>query len=450
MTLSIIVTTFNIENYIHQCLESIANQTLSDIEIIVVDDASTDGTRKIIDEFAKKDDRIKTIYFEKNTIGGVSSAANAGLDIATGEYIGFADGDDWYELDMFERLFELASSGDADIAFCNYLEFDESNNQKKVPSDGKKWPDIHSFMEQVNDSDEFKRKLLRLNPVPWRKIYRRTWLEEHKIRFPVGDYFFEDNPFHWQSTILASKIVFDDFIGCYHRINRPGQSMARADKKLLAMYEHHQTILGILNATDSSRFYEQSFGWLVGNTCWIARKMEAEFMQELFFAFKQQVSFYSLDWVTSLLDTSVLGRYGSDLVRTVLANDYEAFCVVAKGKKLKLDNKKRNNKHPPPNTSVNSLFTQSIHTYKTEGFRALLKKIKAYLEYRYNLKTHSFLWVSNRRLLKELQHVKREAQGLKQEVQVLKVALLLQSQERQLNQNYTAKLQEKVSLKDEV
>ena len=78
MTLSIIVTTFNIENYIHQCLESIANQTLSDIEIIVVDDASTDGTRKIIDEFAKKDDRIKTIYFEKNTIGGVSSAANAG------------------------------------------------------------------------------------------------------------------------------------------------------------------------------------------------------------------------------------------------------------------------------------------------------------------------------------------------------------------------------------
>ena len=226
--------------------------------------------------------------------------------------------------------------------------------------------------------------------------------------------------------------------------------MARADKKLLAMYEHHQTILNILNVTDSSRFYEQSFGWLVGNTCWIARKMEVEFMQELFIAFKQQTSFYSLDWVTSLLDTSVLGRYGSDLVRTTLENDYEAFCVVAKGKKPKLDNKQQNNKCPPPNTSVNSLFTQSIHTYKTEGFRALLKKIKAYLEYRYNLKMHSFLWVSNRRLLKELQHVKREAHELKQEVQVLKVAFLLQSQERQSNQNYTAKLQEKVSLKDEV
>ena len=130
------------------------------------------------------------------------------LDIASGDYVGFADGDDWYELDMFERLFELASSGDADIAFCNYLEFDESNNQKKVPSDGKKWPEIHALIGQVNDSDEFRRKLLRLNPVPWRKIYRRTWLEEHKIRFPVGDYFFEDNPFHWQSTILAKTRLY--------------------------------------------------------------------------------------------------------------------------------------------------------------------------------------------------------------------------------------------------
>lgn len=451
MKLSIIVTTFNIENYIEQCLNSIINQTLQDIEIIVVDDASTDQTANIVKEFAKNDSRIKTVIFEQNTIGGVSSAANAGLDIATGDYVGFADGDDWYELDMFERLFELAQSGDAEIAFCNYLEFDESNNQNKVPSDGKKWPDIHSFMGQVNDSDEFKRKLLRLNPVPWRKIYRRTWLEDHKIRFPVGDYFFEDNPFHWQSTVLANKIVFDDFIGCYHRINRPGQSMARADRKLLAMYEHHQTILGILNTTGATKFYEQSFGWLVGNTCWIARKMDDEFMQELFFAFQQQVSSYPLDWAKSLLNTPVLGRYGSDLVNTVLKNDYDAFYVVAKGKRVQSEDKKQNNeRYPPPNTSMNSLVAQSIHTYKTEGLKALLKKIKAYLEYRYNLKLHSFLWVSNRCLLKELDLIKKESKELKQEVQVLKVALLLQQQEHQLAQKTMTKLQNKISVKDEV
>lgn len=451
MKLSIIVTTYNIENYIEQCLKSIVNQTLQDIEIIVVDDASTDNTANLVKDFAQKDSRIKTVIFEQNTIGGVSSAANAGLDIASGDYVGFADGDDWYELDMFERLFELAESDDADIAFCNYLEFDESNNQNKVPSDAKKWPEIQPFIGKTNVSDDFKRKLLRLNPVPWRKIYRRSWLEMHHIRFPVGDYFFEDNPFHWQSTVLASKIVFDDFIGCYHRINRPGQSMARADRKLLAMYEHHQTILDILNTTASSRFYEQSFGWLVGNTCWIARKIEPEFMHELFVMFKQQVLSYPLDWVKSLLNTSVLGRYGSDLVKTIIEDDYEAFYVVAKGKKAKLDNHQPNSdKSPPPNSSINSLVAQSIHTYKSEGLKALLKKIKAYLEYRYNLKLHSFFWVSNRRLLKELQVIKKESKAVKQEVQILKVALLLQQKEHESTQKTMVQRKNKISVEDEV
>lgn len=449
MTLSIIVTTFNIEDYIAQCLESIVNQTIRDIEIIVVDDASTDRTVEVINQFAQKDNRIKTIVFEKNTIGGVSSAANAGLEIATGEYVGFADGDDWYELDMFERLLNKAKDYDADVSFCNYLEFDESLNEKKVPSDGKKWIGIQGFIHQANQSDDFKKLFLRFNPVPWRKIYKRTWLESHQRRFPVGDYFFEDNPFHWQTTILANSIVFDDFIGCYHRLNRPGQSMARADRKLLAMYEHHQTIRGFLQQAHYSQYDEQSVGWLVGNTCWIARKMETLFIPELFTCFKNQLSFYPKDWVASLINTPVFGRYGSDLVKSVLNNDYDAFVIISKGKPLKSDNN-HSPLSPPPNTSTSSLIKQSIHTLKTEGVKSFLHKVKAYLEYRFNLKIHNVFWVSNRTLLREIQVLKTQGKTLQQEVKVLKLALLLQQREQAEQLRKNQEEYAKVNLKDEV
>ena len=120
--ISVIVPIYNVEKYLAKCIDSIINQTLTNIEIILVNDGSTDNSRKIIDKYDKKDSRIKVIH-KKN--GGQGSARNAGLDIAKGEYIGFVDSDDWIDSNMYENLYNAAISNNADIVVCNRKVFDE-------------------------------------------------------------------------------------------------------------------------------------------------------------------------------------------------------------------------------------------------------------------------------------------------------------------------------------
>ena len=115
--ISIIVPVYNVEQYLDDCLISIINQTYKNIEIILIDDGSTDKSGKICDEYAKKDSRIIVIHKEN---GGVSSARNAGLRIAKGAYIGFVDPDDWIAEDMYEVLYSNAKKYDADVSVCKY------------------------------------------------------------------------------------------------------------------------------------------------------------------------------------------------------------------------------------------------------------------------------------------------------------------------------------------
>lgn len=115
--ISVIVPIFNVENYVRKCVDSILNQTFSDIEIILVDDGSTDASGRICDEYLSKDDRIRVIHKEN---GGLSDARNAGLDMCTGEYIGFVDGDDYIDGDMYELLYNNIIKYDADISMCKY------------------------------------------------------------------------------------------------------------------------------------------------------------------------------------------------------------------------------------------------------------------------------------------------------------------------------------------
>ena len=114
---SVIVAAYNIQDYIVKCLKSIANQTYKNFEVIVVDDGSSDNTGKLADEFAENDNRFTVIHKEN---GGVSSARNRGIDIASGDFIGFVDGDDIIEDDMYEMLVNNAIKYNADISHCGY------------------------------------------------------------------------------------------------------------------------------------------------------------------------------------------------------------------------------------------------------------------------------------------------------------------------------------------
>lgn len=117
--ISIIVPVYNVETFLRQCLDSIVTQTYKNLEIILVDDGSTDNSGKVCDEYAERDRRIKVIHKSNS---GVSSARNVGLNVATGKYIGFVDGDDWIEPDMYEYLLSLCQNFQISIACCEYFE----------------------------------------------------------------------------------------------------------------------------------------------------------------------------------------------------------------------------------------------------------------------------------------------------------------------------------------
>jgi len=120
--ISIIIPIYNVEKYLETCIDSVLTQTFTDFECILVNDGSPDNSPKICDEYAKKDERIKVIHKEN---GGLSSARNAGLDVALGEWIGFVDSDDWVDPEMFNVLYQNAIKHDADVSICGVMRVSE-------------------------------------------------------------------------------------------------------------------------------------------------------------------------------------------------------------------------------------------------------------------------------------------------------------------------------------
>lgn len=172
--ITVIVPVYNVEKYFKQCLNSIINQTYKNLEIILVDDGSPDNCVKICDEYAKKDNRIKVIHKEN---GGLSSARNAGLDIATGEYISFIDSDDYVAENFIEILYKLCVENNCDISECDFLKFENDVvTQKKTAK------------IQCYTSNEIQHKIYSEEYVKtivvWNKLYKRYLYEN--MRFPLG------------------------------------------------------------------------------------------------------------------------------------------------------------------------------------------------------------------------------------------------------------------------
>ena len=127
--ISIIVPVYNVEKYLHRCVSSILQQTYSKFEVILVDDGSKDASGRICDVFASKDERVRVIHKEN---GGLSSARNAGLDIANGKYIGFVDSDDYIENDMYEIMYNALIKNNVDIACVGIYRDDEEKDKSVI------------------------------------------------------------------------------------------------------------------------------------------------------------------------------------------------------------------------------------------------------------------------------------------------------------------------------
>lgn len=279
--LSIVVTTYNIEAYVLECLESVAAQTLTDLEVLVVDDGSSDATPVIVTDFCARDPRFVPVLLGTNSPGGVATAANAGLDLATGRWVGFVDGDDFVEPTMFERLVSAGEAGEADLAMCEYQEVTDASSERHDPADAHRWG---SLTERTYPLDVAARKqFLRFIAVPWRKLYRRSLVEEHHLRFPVSDAFYEDNPFHWFALLSARSIAVVPEVLCYHRVGRAGQTMATADERLFQIFSHHDTVHAWLERRGLVDVYDTTLlGWVVSQMEWIARRTPPPLQRRLF------------------------------------------------------------------------------------------------------------------------------------------------------------------------
>ena len=325
---SIIVTAYNIERYIAESLGSITGQTLQDIEIIVVDDGSSDGTPAIIRDFAALDPRIRPILLPQNSIGGVATPANAGMDVATGDFIGFADGDDRYDPEMFEKLWRAATESGADLAMCRYMLLDESDGTLKEPAETARWIP-YPEATAIDLTPENRREILRFISVPWRKLYRRDLVERAGLRFPVGDFFFEDNPFHWMAVIEAERLAILPERLCDHRVARVGQTMATVDERLLRIFRHHDIIRDWLASAGYLNEYRADLlKWVAGQLSWVSQRAEGDIRRALYDVMLPVIGQYDGTDLDGFAAAAGSGRT-AQMLRALKAQDFAAFGKAA-------------------------------------------------------------------------------------------------------------------------
>ena len=272
--ISVVVPVYKVEKYLNKCVESIVTQTYENLEILLVDDGSPDGCPQICDMWAEKDKRIKVIHKEN---GGLSSARNAALDIATGDYVSFVDSDDWIDPDMMETL--LVSIEDADVSMCGfYMDYLDTNETVL----------IKPLNYVVEGTEVFKTFILdEMRPEMCGKLYVTDLFAN--IRFDTETKYAEDLQMNYHIMKKAKKFVSVDKC-MYHYLRRSEGSITASymtdgraqgykltkyfvenecDSELreLCVWRHIRGMFAILNRlinNNDSYFYDKYFKELVG------------------------------------------------------------------------------------------------------------------------------------------------------------------------------------------
>ena len=204
--ISVIIPAYNIEEYIDRCLESVCNQTYSNLEIIVIDDGSTDKTPLILDNWQKKDARIRVIHKENE---GVSKARNKGIESANGDYIGFVDGDDMISPDMLEFLYDNLVKANAQISHCGYqMVFPDRRDNYHGPGE-KIEQDNHRGLKDLLEGSI-------VEPGLWNKLYKKELFEGLRLNENIK--YNEDLLLNYYLFKKASKSIFVDEMKYFYMV----------------------------------------------------------------------------------------------------------------------------------------------------------------------------------------------------------------------------------------
>ncbi len=262
---SVIIPVYNTEKYIRKCLDSVCNQTLSDIEIICVNDCSPDNSLEILKEYAQKDNRIKIIDFKENK--GAAVARNKGIDEATGEFVGFVDSDDFIDLDFYEKLYVKAVKGGAEVV--------KGSDMKILHQDG------HAEIDLQNE--KIKKNKINFWCQYTTAIYKREFILKNDIKFPMGLLVGEDPVFAIKTAFLCNKIdIINDAQYYYARRENSLNSEYWNIDKVDSYIEYINIVTSFaLNQDLSDNDYRIFFGWVL-NDIFCTRNAKGKYDSEYY------------------------------------------------------------------------------------------------------------------------------------------------------------------------
>ena len=218
---SVIIPVYNVENYIEKCLESVINQTIDDIQIIIVNDDSTDTSKEKINKYIEKyNDKIT--YLEKEN-GGLSSSRNFGIPYATGEYIAFLDSDDYIEKEAYEKMYNLAKKENSDMVQCGFI-----------------WEYPNKQIKAIVEKCENKNELMEKGRVEaWNKLIKREIIEKQNLKFPEG-LRYEDMEFFYKLIPYLNKVTYidKDYIHYVQRNNSISNTQNLETKEIFTILEN--------------------------------------------------------------------------------------------------------------------------------------------------------------------------------------------------------------------
>ena len=273
MKVSVIVPVYNVYDYLEKCLDSLVNQTLKDIEIIVVNDGSPDNSQEIIDKYAKKYHNIKA-FTKKN--GGLSDARNYGIKKATGKYIAFVDSDDYVLNNMFELMYNKAYSGNFDVVVCDLNYVYENGDIKRVSSNIPK------------DTTDIKKAMLNIYPTAWNKIYKRSLFKDG-IEFKKGVWF-EDVEFTYKILPYVKSIgVVNEPFNQY--LQRVGSISKRKDPRI---YNYIDNFNGLIDYYKEHNIYDK-----------YKNELEYAYVRYIYATFIKQALYFDKDEFNIAVDKAI-------------------------------------------------------------------------------------------------------------------------------------------------
>ncbi len=332
---SVVIPVYNVENYVKECLDSVKNQTLQELEIICVDDGSTDGSGAILDQYAKEDARFHVIH-KKNE--GYGKAMNTGMEAVTSPYVGIVESDDWVSLTMYEELYQVMEETKADVVKADFYEFYQGINGITIETYRALVEGEEKELYQTPFSLKQYPKALYARKYTWSGLYRTEFLKEGQIlhnETPGASY--QDNGFWFQTMVKAKKISFVNQAFYHYRVDNMNSSI-HSKGKVFAVCDEFDFIRKKLEemGEEGAPYYKWMFYFritdCIGNIDRVAeeyRLMLAERSREDFlaalYAGEVDAEIYLEPWKTKIFEVLASPR---EYVRKVTEDKEKLFKAV--------------------------------------------------------------------------------------------------------------------------